>query len=79
MGYTHYFAYDPNAESFVSAWPRMVSDAVLTNALAALGSPLPKGPAATCGPPPSHGRTLRVRSAGTAPHAAQPTTEGTGI
>jgi len=27
MGYTHYFAYDPNAQSFVAAWPQMVSDA----------------------------------------------------
>jgi hypothetical protein len=29
MGYTHYFAYDPNAESFVAAWPQMVTDALL--------------------------------------------------
>lgn len=29
MGYTHYFAYDPNATSFTDAWPRMVSDAQL--------------------------------------------------
>jgi hypothetical protein len=27
MGYTHYFAYDPNAESFITAWPQMVDDA----------------------------------------------------
>ena len=25
--YTHYFAYDPNAESFAHAWPQMVDDA----------------------------------------------------
>ncbi len=29
MGYTHYFAYDPNVASFLDAWPRMVSDAQL--------------------------------------------------
>ncbi len=27
MGYTHYFAYDPDAESFITAWPQMVDDA----------------------------------------------------
>jgi hypothetical protein len=27
MGYTHYFAYDPNAESFVKSWPQIVTDA----------------------------------------------------
>jgi hypothetical protein len=27
MGYTHYFAYDPNAASFIRAWPGIVSDA----------------------------------------------------
>lgn len=27
MGYSHYFAYDPRAESFIAAWPRMVADA----------------------------------------------------
>jgi hypothetical protein len=27
MGYTHYFAYDPNAEAFTDAWPQMVDDA----------------------------------------------------
>lgn len=27
MGYTHYFAYDPNAEAFTRAWPQMVDDA----------------------------------------------------
>jgi hypothetical protein len=29
MGYTHYFAYDPTARSFISAWPGMVRDAKL--------------------------------------------------
>jgi len=29
MGYTHYFAYDPNAESFITAWSQMVTDAQL--------------------------------------------------
>lgn len=29
MGYTHYFAYDPNADSFVQTWPQMVTDAAL--------------------------------------------------
>ncbi len=29
MGYTHYFAYDPTAHSFLGAWPRMVADARL--------------------------------------------------
>lgn len=27
MGYTHYFADDPNAESFIEAWTQMVDDA----------------------------------------------------
>jgi hypothetical protein len=27
VGYTHYFAYDPNAESFITKWPQMVDDA----------------------------------------------------
>lgn len=29
MGYSHYFAYDPTAASFLDAWPRMVCDARL--------------------------------------------------
>ncbi|HEX3509830.1 MAG TPA: hypothetical protein VHT27_01900 [Solirubrobacteraceae bacterium] len=29
MGYTHYFAYDPNAEEFISAWPQIIEDARL--------------------------------------------------
>ncbi|HEX4188594.1 MAG TPA: hypothetical protein VHY83_11905 [Solirubrobacteraceae bacterium] len=29
MGYTHYYAYDPDAGSFIDAWPRMVADARL--------------------------------------------------
>jgi hypothetical protein len=29
MGYPHYFAYDPSAESFVNAWSRMVADSQL--------------------------------------------------
>ncbi len=29
MGYSHYFAYDPTASSFVAAWPQMISDARL--------------------------------------------------
>jgi hypothetical protein len=27
MGYTHYFSYDPNAESFITSWTKMVDDA----------------------------------------------------
>lgn len=27
MGYTHYFRYDPQAESYVAAWPTMLDDA----------------------------------------------------
>lgn len=27
MGYTHYFAYDPNARAYVEAWPQMGQDA----------------------------------------------------
>ncbi|HTZ62681.1 MAG TPA: hypothetical protein VMB51_01100 [Solirubrobacteraceae bacterium] len=29
MGYSHYFAYDPRAEPFIAAWPRMVADAAV--------------------------------------------------
>ncbi len=29
MGYSHYFAYDPTASSFVAAWPQMIADARL--------------------------------------------------
>jgi hypothetical protein len=34
MGYTHYFAYDPEAEPFITAWPRMLRDAQLIAAYA---------------------------------------------
>ena len=42
MGYTHYFAYDPSAESFVDAWPQMVTDAwlIASYVQVALGIPL---------------------------------------
>jgi hypothetical protein len=29
VGYTHYFAYDPSAESFIAAWPQIFTDAWL--------------------------------------------------
>lgn len=29
MGYTHYFSYEPRADSFIAAWPQIVDDARL--------------------------------------------------
>jgi hypothetical protein len=45
MGYTHDFAYDPNAESFITAWPQMVDDArtIGTHVQEALGVRLADG------------------------------------